>query len=108
MKVPAPLLVGVGVGLVAVLGIAWAGRRAVELAKENAHLVNPADNRNLAYAGVVGGVGRALSGDEHWSLGSWLWEVTHSDAVAAERDLTKGAPPAVSPAVDPSSWFLSP
>lgn len=38
--------------------------------------VNPTSDKNLAYRGV-NAVGGALTGDDSFSLGSWLYDVTH-------------------------------
>lgn len=89
-SVPPALWLGVGVGLVAVVGVALVGRKAVQLAKENAHLVNPADSRNVVYEGIVGSVGRTVSQDESWSLGKWFWELTHAEQVKKETQVTGG------------------
>jgi hypothetical protein len=35
---------------------------------------NITSDKNLAYSGV-NSVGQAVSGDEHWNLGGWLYEV---------------------------------
>ena len=85
MKLPAPLLLGVGLGVVALVGIALAGRRVAALAATAAPLVTPTSSENLIYGGIVGGTGRALSGDASWTLGGWLYDVTHdSDARIAQ------------------------
>lgn len=60
------------IGLV-VVAIAWYLKRQ---ATEAADLVNPTSSKNLAYTGV-NSVGQALSGDEHWTFGTWLYEITH-------------------------------
>lgn len=39
--------------------------------------LNPASDKNLIYNGIIGGTGRVLSGDPSWSLGSWLYDITH-------------------------------
>lgn len=51
--------------------------------------LNPLSDQNVVYDNVIGGVGRAVSGDEHWSLGVQLWEWLNPDAVAAEQGTVK-------------------
>lgn len=38
--------------------------------------LNPASDQNLAYRGV-NGVGAAVSGDSSWTLGGWIYDITH-------------------------------
>lgn len=38
--------------------------------------VNPASPENLAYRGV-NGIGAALTGEESFTLGGWIYDVTH-------------------------------
>jgi len=56
------------------MGYAWDGitNAAVSVAPR----VNPASDQNLIYSGV-NGIGGALSGDKDWTLGNWLFDVTH-------------------------------
>lgn len=44
--------------------------------------VNPTSDQNLAYRGV-NGVGQAISGDDDWSLGSWMYDVMNPDQMEA-------------------------
>jgi hypothetical protein len=92
VKLPAPLLLGVGLGLVAVLGVYFVGRRALEAARDAAPLVTPTSSANLVYGGAIGGVGRVLSQDPHWTLGGWIRDLTSSDEEKIRRML-EGAPP---------------
>ena len=39
--------------------------------------LNPASSENLIYDGLIGGVGRAVTGDEDFSLGGYIYDVTH-------------------------------
>ena len=96
MKLPAPLLLGVGVGLVAVIGLAFFGRKLAGLAVTAAPLVTPTSSDNIIYGGIIGGTGRALSGDREWSLGGWLYDVTHNTDAQISQML-KGAPSASEP-----------
>lgn len=38
--------------------------------------VNPASPSNIFYAGV-NAVGASISGSESWSLGEWLYDISH-------------------------------
>jgi hypothetical protein len=96
VKLPAPLLVGVGLGLVALVGLALAGRKLAGLAVTAAPLVTPTSSDNIIYGGIIGGTGRALSGDREWSLGGWLYDVTH-DTDSRISQMLMGAPSASEP-----------
>lgn len=51
--------------------------------------LNPFSDQNVVYDNIIGGAGRAVTGDEHWSLGGQFWEWLNPDAAQAERDLLK-------------------
>ncbi|MCL4315635.1 MAG: hypothetical protein M1527_02015 [Gammaproteobacteria bacterium] len=74
---------GVGVGLVAVVAVVYLTRRAGAAVADAAAVVgdkiNPYSSNNFLYDGVIGGAGRALSGDSSWSLGSWIYDLTHPE-----------------------------
>lgn len=53
-----------------------------------AEAVNPVSRNNLAYKGV-NAVGEAVTGDEHWTLGGYMFELLNPQAVAREQELTK-------------------
>lgn len=38
--------------------------------------VNPASEKNVVYSGV-NKVGAVVSGDKEWSLGTWIYDITH-------------------------------
>jgi hypothetical protein len=42
--------------------------------------LNPASTNNVVYDNLIGGIGRTVSGSEHWSLGGWLYDITHPNA----------------------------
>lgn len=50
--------------------------KASDAATAAGNAVNPTSDQNLAYRGV-NAVGSAISGDEHWTLGGWIYDVTH-------------------------------
>lgn len=55
-----------------------AGSAAVEAAGTIGHAVNPLNNENIFYTGV-NAVGASIAGvpSDSWSLGSWLYDITH-------------------------------
>lgn len=71
MKTQTAILGGVALGVVV---LAYLAKDAVAAA---ANKVNPASDQNVIYDDVIGGVGRSVSGDSNWSLGGWLYDVTH-------------------------------
>lgn len=49
--------------------------------------LNPASDQNFIYRGV-NGIGSGITGDRDWSLGSWLYDVTHP--TPAPKPITSG------------------
>jgi len=58
--------------------------------------LNPASRENLIYDDVIGGLGRSVSGDSSWSLGGWLYDLTHPTETATAPT------PTPAPALNPS------
>ena len=87
MKTQTLLIVG-AVGGVAIAGLVigrkalQVGGQAVDLAKEGAWAVTPWNNDNVIYGGV-NSVGGAITGDSSFSLGSWIYDVTHPEPTPA-------------------------
>lgn len=52
------------------------GRILADAAGTVAPYINPADPNNIMYSGI-GAVGTVISGDYDWSLGTWLYDVSH-------------------------------
>lgn len=73
-------------GLAVVGVVAWklsgkvgdAAVAAVDAAKDAAQAVNPLNHDNV-FAGTVNDVGAVLAGkpEGSWSLGSWIYDITH-------------------------------
>ena len=87
-------MVGVGVLAVAVVGYFVAkkiGGAAGAAAKAVGTAINPTSDQNLAYRAVTG-IGAAVTGSDSWSLGSWLYDVTHPND---GKELTATTPPFV-------------
>jgi hypothetical protein len=57
--------------------------------------VNPTSRDNLAYS-TVNEAGAKITGDPYWSLGGWIFDMTHPGTVAA-RDEPFRTPPYVPP-----------
>lgn len=70
------------VAVVAAIALYLVGRKVAGAVADNAatigNAVNPVSDRNIFYRGT-NAVGGALSGSADWSLGSWLYDVTHDD-----------------------------
>lgn len=97
--------IGVAVALLGVAGTLYFlfGKQIKDAAAAAANAVNPTSDKNLAYRGV-NAVGEVLSGDESFSLGSWLYDVTHPN----EGKLISTTPPYVprSTAVkEEAAWY---
>lgn len=50
--------------------------------------INPASDENLVYESV-NDAGAAVTGDQHFSLGVWVWELLHPDQVYREKQVTQ-------------------
>lgn len=75
------LMAALGVGAVAALayfakqGVKAVGQGAQAVGKVAATKLNPYSGSNVLYDNVIGGAGRAVSGDSGWTLGGWLYDV---------------------------------
>lgn len=85
MKIPkvsngqAQILIGLA-GLAVALYAVYASKSAiVNGAKAVGTAINPADPKNLANEAVTS-VGKKITGDSNWSLGTWFYDVTHPAA----------------------------
>lgn len=78
------IVIGGSIIAVAALIVLWRVRKdaiaiggaAVEGAKQLGTAINPVNPDN-AFAGAVNSVGSAISTNQSWTLGSWLYDVTH-------------------------------
>ncbi|MBU2871968.1 hypothetical protein [Colwellia sp. E2M01] len=72
-------MVGVGVLALGVVGY-FATQKAAQAATQAAGVVgnsiNPLNNDNI-FASGVNAVGAKLSGSSNWSLGGWIYDITH-------------------------------
>ena len=59
----------IGIGVVGLLALWYLKNRAGDVAQA----VNPTNPENVFYEGT-NAVGEALTGDEHFTLGGWLYE----------------------------------
>lgn len=102
------MLYGAGVALVALAALGWYAQRKV--AALPAGSFDPTSRENLAYKGA-NQIGAALTGDNDFALGAWLWEVSHPGEVAAELDALRApAAPVMRAAPDSSTpfWYGAP
>jgi hypothetical protein len=81
--------VTVGVGLIVGGALLyWVANKVIDKTAAAAgavgRAVNPASDQNLAYQGV-NVVGAAVSGRSSWTLGTWLYDITHPGESAAIR-----------------------
>ncbi len=60
-------------------------------AKQALETINPVSENNIINQGIEG-VGTALSGEPGWTLGGWLYDITHPVTDIAPTPLT--VPPA--------------
>ena len=67
--------VALGAVVYAVFKIKGAG---TEAAKAVGTAVNPADPQNIVNRGVTA-IGTAVTGDSGWTLGGWIYDITHAD-----------------------------
>lgn len=72
--------IGAGLAVVAI-GAAYllarkAGATVSDAAAAVGTAVNPVSDQNLAYKGV-NAVGSAVTGDQSFSLGGWIYDLTH-------------------------------
>jgi len=71
------------VAAVAAVGvIVWRGSKvagqAVDTIAAAADKVNPANPDNVVNQAVTG-IGKTVTGNENWTLGGWIYDMTHSD-----------------------------
>ena len=53
--------------------------KTVEVVSEVGQAINPVNPDNIFSEGVDS-IGGAISGDDGWSLGVWIYEATHDEA----------------------------
>lgn len=71
------LLIFGGIAL-GVVFVAYEAKTAVlKGAAAAAHKANPYSTDNVIYHDVIGGAGRAVTGDTNWTLGGWIYDLFH-------------------------------
>lgn len=74
--------------------------KGAKLASEVGTALNPADSQNIVNRGV-NGIGAAISGDTNWTLGGWVYDITHQpkeekapevSALTKEQKISLGKP----------------
>jgi hypothetical protein len=72
----------VGVALVVTCaiggGLFYAKHKAAQAVNDIGQAINPVNDGNIFNQGVLA-VGRKLTGNNAWSLGGWIYDITHSD-----------------------------
>jgi|GEM_PF-2962983 len=70
----------IGAVVVCVAGIVlYRGYKAAgEAAKAVVDKINPASTNNFIYSGV-NSLGEKITGDKHFTLGGWFYDITHPD-----------------------------
>ena len=69
-----------GLIVVGALGAWYLTRKASAAAVAAGSAINPVNPDNIFYGGV-NEIGGAIAGEKSWSLGSWLYDVTHPNEV---------------------------
>lgn len=89
--------VGIGAGLLLAAYVGYkAYTKGAQAVTDVAQAVNPLNHDNI-FAGAVNAVGEAVSepdsagmnADGSWSLGGWIFDVTHPDTAQAVKDISK-------------------
>lgn len=83
MRIPKIYIV-YGVAAVVVGYLAYRGVKAAAAIASTK--LNPFSDQNFIYDDLIGGVGRSVSGDESWTLGGAVYEMTHPDATFENPD----------------------
>jgi hypothetical protein len=96
VKAQTVIVIAAGVaGLVAAIYLLKKGKDAAAAVKtaagKVANAVNPLSDTNLAYS-AANAVTQSLTGDAGTSFGSWLYDVTHPNAVKANAPATRPTP----------------
>lgn len=76
-------------GIVIARKAAKAGAAAIDLAKSGAWAVTPWNQDNVIYGGV-NSAGAAVTGDSNFTLGGWIYDVTHPDPMAPKPVVNTG------------------
>lgn len=81
--------IGIGAGLlvIAYVLLKKAGGTAAAVADKVGAAINPASPENIVNQGVTS-AGRAISGNDSWTLGGWLYDITHDDPVNPKKPPT--------------------
>ncbi len=64
------------VGVVGALGVWYAKNQAIKAAGVVGDAINPVNDGNIFNQGVLA-VGRKITGNNAWSLGGWIYDITH-------------------------------
>jgi hypothetical protein len=76
MKLPGKLELWIGAGVVGLIVLAYLGKKTADAAKAVGQAVNPVSDQNIFYSGT-NAIGGALTGDQNFSLGVWVYDALH-------------------------------
>lgn len=80
-----------GLGVAALIGIAWLANRAKAGVVAVAGKLDPTSTSNVVYDNVVNKVGSVLTGDKAFNLGGWFYDKFHQDPLM-QSTLPKAGP----------------
>lgn len=77
------LLVALGAGAVFAV-VYYAKKGAVAAGQIASTKLNPYSNQNAVYQNVIGGAGRAVTGNQSWTLGGAIYDLFNPSTAAAQ------------------------
>jgi len=97
-------------GALAALAAWYLSRKAADATAVVATALNPTSRENIAYS-AINSIGAELSGNQSFSLGSWIYDFSHpdSDAIREAVEYSRSTPavPAMGAAGSPDSLLLN-
>ena len=98
-------IIAVGVAGVVLLAAGWYAKKKLSAAATAAApYINPADPRNMAYSGV-NAVGHVLTGDSNFTLGGWIYDITHPSVAENSVPVVMGPLPYDFGVINPSEGW---
>lgn len=75
------VLIGLGVGVVVLGAVYFAGKKLLDAGAKAANAVNPLNHDNV-FATSVNDVGASVTGDKDFTLGGAIYDLFHSDPLS--------------------------
>ena len=98
-------IIAVGIAGAVLLAAGWyAKKKLAVVAQVAVPYVNPTDPRNLAYTGV-NAVGSVLTGDSGFTLGGWIYDITHPTVAHNSAPVVMGPLPYDFGIINPSEGW---